>query len=85
MHEKGRDFRGNPRLGQAVGAGCRCGWGADCRLQMPFKLALAVRGPVAGHRLGALREGGGCGFPPFPCIPGGGGDLIKKQTNANQR
>ena len=34
-----------------------------CRLQMPFRLALAVREIVAGHRLGA-REGGGGGSPP---------------------
>ena len=32
--------------------------GGHCRLQMPLKPALAVRGTVAGHRLGAL-EGGG--------------------------
>ena len=31
--------------------------GGYCRLQMPLRLALAVRGTVAGHRLGAL-EGG---------------------------
>ena len=28
--------------------------GGYCRLQMSLKLALAVRGTVAGHRLGAL-------------------------------
>ena len=39
--------------------------GGYCRLQMPLKLALAVRGTVAGHRLGALEEGGG-GTPPLP-------------------
>ena len=41
---------------QAVGGGY-------CRLQMLLKLALGVRGTVAGHRLGAL-EGGG-GVPPL--------------------
>ena len=40
--------------------------GGYCRLQMPLSLAPAVRGTVAGHRLGAL-EGGGS--PPFQCIP----------------
>ena len=40
-------------------------WGGYCRLQMPLKLALAVRGTVAGYRLGAL-EGGGDTSPPFP-------------------
>ena len=37
--------------------------GGYCRLQMPLRLALAVKGTVAGHRLGALE---------------GGYDLIKK-------
>ena len=47
-------------LAKAVGSGY-------FRLQMPLGLALAVRGTVAGHRLGAL-EGGGV-HPPFQCIP----------------
>ena len=44
------------------------GGGCYCRLQMPLKLALGVRGAVARRRLGAL-EGGGY-LPPFQCIPG---------------
>ena len=35
-----------------------------CRLQMPWKSALAVRETVAGHRLGALEGGGGGTSPP---------------------
>ena len=31
--------------------------GGYCRLQMPLKLAFAVKGAVAGHRLGALERG----------------------------
>ena len=42
--------------------------GGYCRLHMPLKLALAVRGTVAGHRLGSL-EGGGGYLPPFPMHP----------------
>ena len=42
--------------------------GGYCRLQMPLKPALAVRGALAGHRLGAL-EGGVRPPPPFQCIP----------------
>ena len=42
-------------VAKAVGAGY-------CRLQMPLRLALGVRGTVAGHRLGAL--GGGGYLPP---------------------
>ena len=52
---------------QAVGGGCRSGWGGYCRLQMALRPALGVRGTLAGRRLGAL-EGGG-GLPPFQCIP----------------
>ena len=39
--------------------------GGYYRLQMPLKLALAVREPVAGRRLGAL-EGGGVLSPSSP-------------------
>ena len=45
--------------------------GCYCRLQMPLRLALGVRGTVAGHRLGAL-EGGWVDHPPFQCIPAQG-------------
>ena len=38
--------------------------GGYCRLQMPLRLALGVRGTVAGHRLGALERGGGGTSPP---------------------
>ena len=47
--------------------------GGYCRLQMPFSPARAVRGTVAGRRLGAL-DGWGVNLPPpFQCIPGWGG------------
>ena len=42
--------------------------GGYCRLRMLSSLALDVRGTVAGHRQGALEEGGGT-HPPFQCIP----------------
>ena len=52
--------------------------GGYCRLQMPLRLALGVRGTVAGHRL-AWRGGSnlsdaslGGAHPPTPPIPGGG-------------
>ena len=46
--------------------------GGYCRLQMPLKLALAVRETVTGHRLGALegRGGGGGGAKPKHQWPG---------------
>ena len=44
--------------------------GSYCRLQKPLRLALAVRGTVAGHRLGALEgRGGGGVLPYFQYIP----------------
>ena len=51
-------------VAKAVGGGYR-------RLQTPLKLALSVRGTVAGHRLGARERGGGGTPPPppaFQCI-----------------
>ena len=42
--------------------------GGYCRLQMPLRWALGVRGTVAGHRLGALEGGGGLP-PPIPMHP----------------
>ena len=44
--------------------------GGYCRLQMPLKPALGVRGTVAGHSLGAL-EGGGGTPPPLAMHPWG--------------
>ena len=46
-------------VAKAVGGGC-------CRLQLPLKLALSVRGTVAGRRLGALEGGAGLPSPPPP-------------------
>ena len=57
-----------PEAGRyAVGGGCQSGWGGYCRLQMPWKPALAVRGTVSGHMLGALEGGGGA--PPLLMHP----------------
>ena len=54
--------------------------GGYCRLQMPLSLAYAVRETVAGHRLGALEEGGGVP-PPLPMHPwGGGGEGVRSGT-----
>ena len=39
-------------------------WGGYCRLQMPLRLALGIRGTVAGHRLGAQEGGPGGTSPP---------------------
>ena len=59
-----RDIKGGGlAVRQAVGGGCQNGYG---RLQMPLRLALGVRGTVAGHRLGALEGGGGGGVTSNP-------------------
>ena len=60
------------RLGRRLEEVAEVVGGGRCRLQMPLRPALAVRGTVAGHRLGPWRGGGGEYLPPFPCIPGCG-------------
>ena len=56
------------RLGRRLEGVAEAVGGGSCRLQMPLKLALGVRGTVAGHRLGAL-EGRGGTFSPFNAPP----------------
>ena len=56
--------RPEKRLGRRLEEVVRAVRGGYCRLQMPLRLAFAVRETVAGHRLGAL-EWGGAGFPCF--------------------
>ena len=67
LEGKGPLRRPQQRLGRRLEEVAKAVGGGYCRLQTPLKLALAVRGTVAGHGLGAL-EGG---YPPFQCIPGG--------------
>ena len=54
----------------AVGGGCQSGWAVTVGYKK-YKLALAVRETVHGHRLGALEEGGGGGAtsPPSNAPP----------------
>ena len=61
------------RLGRRLEEVAKAVGGGYCRLQMPLRLALGVRGTAAGHRLGAL-EGGG-GGSPLPMHPSGGGGV----------
>ena len=56
------------RLGRRLEEVAKAVGGGYCRLQMPLRLALGVRGTVAGHRLGAL-EGGRGVPPPLPMHP----------------
>ena len=68
LEGKGPQRRPQKRLGMRLEEVGEAVGGGYCRLQMPLSLAVAVRETVAGHRLGALEEGGG-GLPPFQCIP----------------
>ena len=65
MRREGTPEAAPEAVRQAVGGGGQSGW----RLQMPLKLALGVRGTVAGHRLGALEGGGWVPPPPLPMHP----------------
>ena len=78
---KGPQRRPQRRSGRRLEEVAKAVGGGYCRLQMPLRLALGVRGTVAGHRLGALEGGGGAsvshsvgGSPPSnapqrPSIP----------------
>ena len=69
MRREGTSEAAPEAVRQAVGGLSKRVWGGYCRLQTPLKLALAVRGTVAGHRLGALEDGGGGVPPPAPLTP----------------
>ena len=68
LEGKGPQRRPQKRLGRRLEEVAKAVGGGYCRLQMPLKLALAVREAAAGHRLGAL-EGGGT--PPSNASRGG--------------
>ena len=61
---KGPRRRPQRRLGRRLEEVSKAVGGGYCRLQMPLRLALGVRGTVAGHRLGAFEGGGGVTSPP---------------------
>ena len=64
---KGPQRRPQRRFDRRLEAVAKAVGGGYCRLQMPLRLALGVRGRVAGHRLGALE--GGVPPPPLPMHP----------------
>ena len=72
LERKGPQRRPQKRLGRRLEGVAKAVGGGYCRLQMPLKPALAVRGTVAEHRLGAL-EGGGTSTPSNASLGGGGG------------
>ena len=78
LEGKGRQSRPLRRLGRRLEEVVKAVGGGYCRLQMPLKLALGVRGTVAGRRLGALEGGGGGYLPPFQCIPRGWGHSVDR-------
>ena len=78
LQRRGPQRRPQRRLDRRLEEVAEAVGGGYCRLQMPSNLALAVRGTVAGHRLGAL-EGGGGTPPPFQYIPAPGTSLANGQ------
>ena len=64
---KGPQRRPQKPLDRRLEEGAKAVGGGYCRLQMPLRLALGVRGTVAGHRLGALPAGGGGGGGAHEC------------------
>ena len=61
---RGPQRRPQKRLGRRLEEVVKAVGGGYCRLQMPLRLALGVRGTVAGRGLGALEGGGGGGTSP---------------------
>ena len=68
LEGRGPQRRSHMRLDRRMEEVAKAVAGGYCRLQMPLKLAVAVRGTAAGHRLSAL-EGDGCPPPPLPMHP----------------
>ena len=62
LEGEGPQRRSQKRLGRRLEEVAKAVGGGYCQLQMPLKLALGIRGTVAGHRLGTLPGGGGA--PP---------------------
>ena len=73
LEGKGPQRRPQRRLYTRLEAVAKPLGGGYRRLQMPSRLALGVRGTVAGRRLSALEGGGGTPPSPFQCIPRLGG------------
>ena len=71
LEGKGPQRRPQRRLGRRLEEIAKAVGGGYCRLQMPLKPALGVRGTVAGRRLGAL-EGVPPDLPMHPCWGWGG-------------
>ena len=68
LEGKGPQRRPQRQLGRRLEEVAKAVGGGHCRLQMPLRLALGVRGTVAGRRLGAL-EGGAGTSPPSDASP----------------
>ena len=69
LEGKGPQRRSQRRLGRQLEEVAKAVGGGYCRLQMPLRLALGVRGTVAGHRLAPWSGGRGAPPPPLPMHP----------------
>ena len=73
LEGKGPQRRPQKRLSRRLEEVAKAVGGGYCRLHMPSKLALGVRGTVAGHTLGALEGGGGTSPLSNASLAKGGG------------
>ena len=97
LEGKGPQRRPQRRLGRQLQEVAEAVGGGYCRLQMPLRLALGVREPVAGHRLAPWRALGGGGVtsppsnaslpppPPLVLTPGSGLRDKSAETRARVR
>ena len=81
LEGKGPQRQPQRRIGRRLEEVAKAVGGGYCWLQMPLRLALGVRGTVAGHRLGALEGGGGGGWHKAS----GGGGVTSSLSNASLR
>ena len=64
LEGKGPQRRPQKRLDRRLEEVAKAVGGGSCQLQMPLKLALGIRGTMAGHRLGTWKGRGGTTSPP---------------------
>ena len=69
LEGKGPRRRPQRRSGRRLEEVAKAVMGGYCRLQMPFKPALAVRGTIPRYILGALEAPSSLPFPMHPCPP----------------
>ena len=85
---KGPQRRSQQWLGRRLEEVAKAVGGGYCRLQMPLKLALGVRGTAAGHRLGdpePRQSGAEPPPPPPPLVHGAAASTAKSSADQGTR